>query len=303
MSIKEKAVAEGAARAVAWFTTSEPQNIPNQLVAVLKKLPVTPYIRKRYNTETFTFQSFDDLTLHGTVFHSVKGCNWDGKNHVVLLVHGFQVQQAVMWPEMAFFLPHGYDCVTIDLRASGLSDKTKCTMGYFESMDVAKACEWIREKYGDDVVLGLYGQSMGSATIMRYSSEDPNLGFLIEDCGYASLSDTVREIHDRLLGFVDWDEFYPKVLKYAEVSGVTYEDVQPIESIKKLDPDIPMLCLHSLPDAYIVCDNVDKVYEAKRGKKEIHKYTLAPHSGSFMFHPIQYNKDISDFLKKYGLTK
>ncbi len=303
MSVKDKLIAEGGARAVAWFTTTAPQNIPQPLVEVMKKTPVASVIKNRYQTEAFTFKSFDDLTLHGTVFHSKKGCNWDGKNHVVLLVHGFQVQQAVMWMCLPFFLPHGYDCVTIDLRTAGLSDKAKCTMGYFEAKDVGKACEWIRERYGDDVVLGLYGQSMGSATIMQYSSDDPNLGFMIEDCGYASMADTVRELHDRLLKFINWEEFYPKVLKYAEVSGVNYEDVRPVDSVAKLDPEVPVMFLHSIPDAYIVCDNVDKVYEAKQGKKEIHKYTVAPHSGSFMFHPVQYYKDIADFLKKYGLTK
>ena len=71
----------------------------------------------------------------------------------------------------------------------------------------------------------------------------------------------------------------------------------------KLDPDVPMMILHSLPDAYIVVDNADRIYEAKRGKKEIHKYTLAPHSASFFMHPIQYKKDIDAFLKKYDLVK
>ena len=50
-------------------------------------------------------------------------------------------------------------------------------------------------------------------------------------------------------------------------------------------------------------DNADRIYEAKRGKKEIHKYTLAPHSASFFMHPIQYKKDIDAFLKKYDLVK
>ena len=305
MSMKDKLIAEGMARAVAVFTTKNFQNVPRPLVAAVKKTPVAAdFVRKRYDVDVTTVPSFDGLKLNVTRFRARPTCNWDGKNHVVLLVHGFQVQQAMMWFNLPFFLPHGYDCVTVDLRTAGLSEgKGINTMGWNESKDVGEVCKWIRKEYGDDVVLGLYGQSMGSATIMQYSSKDPNLGFIIEDCGYASLKDTVKNIHDRFLGFVDWDEFYPKVLKYSTVGDATYDKVRPIDSVAKLDPDIPMMILHSIPDAYIVIENADRIYEAKRGKKEIHKYTLAPHSASFFMHPFLYKKDVDDFFKKYGLTR
>lgn len=305
MSVKDKLIADVVARGVAAFTTKNFQNVPRPMVAAVKKTPVlADFVRKRYDVDVHTIPSFDGLKLNVTRFHCRKGCNWDGKNHVMLLVHGFQVQQAMMWFNLPFFLPHGYDCVTVDLRTAGLSEgKGINTMGCNEAKDVAEVCKWIRKEYGDDVVLGLYGQSMGSATIMQYCSEDPNLGFIIEDCGYASLVGTVKNIHDRFLGFVDWDEFLPKVLKYAAIDGITYTDVEPIESVKKLDPEVPMMILHSIPDAYIVVENADLIYDAKRGKKEIHKYTLAPHSASFFMHPILYKKDVDNFLKKYDLAK
>ena len=305
MSAKDKLVADVVARGVAAFTTKNFQNVPRPLVAAVKKTPVVAdFIRKRYDVTVDTIPSFDGTELNVTRFRSVRSCNWNGKNHVMLLVHGFQVQQAMMWFNLPFFLPHGYDCVTVDLRTAGLSGgKGINTMGYNEAKDVAEVCKWIRKEYGDDVVLGLYGQSMGSATIMTYCSKDPNLGFIIEDCGYASLKDTIQNIHGRFLKFVDWDEFYPKAKKYATVGDVDYDMVRPIDSVAALDPDIPMMILHSIPDAYIVVENADRIYEAKRGKKEIHKYTLAPHSASFFMHPFQYKTDIDDFFKKYDLTR
>ncbi|MBQ1549392.1 MAG: alpha/beta hydrolase [Clostridia bacterium] len=304
-SRKDRLVADLVAKGVGAFTTKNFQNVPRPLVAAVKKTPfVADFIRKRYRVDVHEIPSFDGLKLNVTRFHCQGGCNWNGKNHVMLLVHGFQVQQAMMWFNLPFFLPHGYDCVTVDLRTAGLSEGVGInTMGWNESKDVAEVCKWIRKEYGDDVVLGLYGQSMGSATIMQYCSKDPNLGFIIEDCGYANLVDTIHEIHDRFLSFVDWDLFYGRVLKYGMVDGVTYEWVRPIDSVAALDPDIPMMILHSIPDAYIVVENADRIYEAKRGKKEIHKYTLAPHSASFFMHPFLYKKDVDDFFKKYDLTR
>ena len=304
MSIKDRLITEGIARGVAAFLKNNFQNVPRPLVEAVKALPPADFVRKRYNTEVIELPSFDGLKLNVTRFRAVKGCHWNGKNHVVLLVHGFQVQQAMMWFCLPFFLPHGYDCVTVDLRTAGLSEGVGInTMGYNEAKDVAEVCKWIRREYGDDVVLGLYGQSMGSATIMQYCSEDPNLGFVIEDCGYATLEDTVRNIQSRFFKFVDFDVYWPKLVKYGKVGDATYDLVRPIDSVKKLDPDVPFMVLHSIPDAYIVIENADRIYEAKRGKKEIHKYTLAPHSASFFMHPILYKKDVDAFLKKYDLLK
>lgn len=305
MSKKDTIVAEVMARGVAWFTTHEPQQVPLPLVDLVKKSPVGKAIKNHYKAEAFEVRSFDGTRIAGTVWHNPKGCEWNGKKHVVLLQHGFEVQQMVMLFNLPFFTTNGYDCVTIDLRRSGISDMDKfCTMGYNEAKDVASAAKWVREQYGEDVVFGLYGQSMGSATIMQYSPEDPNLAFMIEDCGYANLKNTIHEIQSRVLKFVNFEEFYPRVLKYAEVDGVTYDDVSAIDAIRRLDPEVPTMYLHSTGDTYIAPKNVEVLFEARPGtKKEMHTYSIAPHSASFFFHPIQYKKDIDAFLKKFDLAR
>ena len=292
-----------AAKACAKYISSEPQQVPKPIVAWMKKTPVADYIRKRYQVDTFAFKAFDGINLVGTRFRSVKGCNWDGKNHVMLLNHGFGVQQLVMWMILPFFLPQGYDCVTIDLRNSGLSDKAICTMGYNEAKDVAEACNWIRKEYGDDVVLGLYGQSMGSVSILNYAPNDPDLSFIVEDCGFASLENLVRGFHSQALKFLDWDPFWAKILEVGDLDGATYDRNRPVDAVAKIPAELPILFLHSIPDTTIFVSNVDELYEAKQGEKELHKYTKAPHSLSWAFHPKLYYNDIDAFLKKYGFHK
>ncbi len=304
MSKKDVIIAAGAAKLVSSFTTGNMQNVPRKLKPMLAKTPMGKVVKKRYNVDTTILPSFDGIKLNVTRFHSRKGCNWDGKNHVIVLVHGFQVQQVMMWVELPLFLPKGYDVVTFDTRTAGLSEgKGIYTMGYNEAKDLGEVCKWVRKEYGDDVVLGIAGQSAGGATVLQYCSWDPNLAFVIDDCGYTSLVDTIHEIQGRLLKFIDWDEFYKRVYEKGKVGDVTYDMVRPIDSVATLDPEVPLLIQHSIPDAYIVIDNADKIYEAKRGKKEIHKYTIAPHAGSFLMHPIKFSKDTKAFMKKYGLLK
>lgn len=292
--------ADAVAHIVAWFTTNEPQQIFPILEKAVVASPIGTTVDSIYNAEHFTVTSFDGTKLNCTVFHAPNGCERDGKKHVVLCAHGFQVDQLVSDFQLPLFADLGYDVVTFDQRQSGLSDKTKCTMGYNEAKDCGAIASWIREQYGDDVVLGLNGHSMGAATVMMYSSQDPNLAFLIEDCGYASLKGLMNDIQSKYLSFVDFDEFYKRANRYADVNGVNYDMVEPIESIKQLDPDVPALFIHGTGDMYVSPDNVTLLYNAKQGKKTMKTFTGAGHDQS-QLQMISYNKTIRDFIQSNNL--
>lgn len=292
--------ADAVAHLVTWFTTNEPQSIFPVLERAVVASPAGKAVDQKYNAEHFTVTSFDGTKLNCTLFHTPKGCERNGKKHVVLCAHGFQVDQLVAEFQLPLFADLGYDVVTFDQRQSGLSDKTKCTMGYNEGKDCGVIASWIRQQYGEDVVLGLCGHSMGAATVMMYSSQDPNLAFLIEDCGYASLKGLMQDIQSKYLKFVDFDEFYSRALRYSNVNGVTYDDVEPIESIKKLDPNVPALFIHGTADLYVNPDNVTKLYNAKQGKKVMKTFKGAGHDQS-QLQMISYNNTIREFIQSNNL--
>lgn len=291
---------DAVAHLVAWFTTNEPQQIFPMLERAVVTSPVGKAVDQKYNAEHFTVTSFDGTKLNCTLFHTPKGCERNGKKHVVLCAHGFQVDQLVAEFQLPLFADLGYDVVTFDQRQSGLSDKTKCTMGYNEGKDCGAIATWIRQQYGEDVVLGLCGHSMGAATVMMYSSQDPNLAFLIEDCGYASLKDLMQDIQSKYLKFVNFDDFYVRANRYAEVNGVNYDMVEPIESIKKLDPNVPALFIHGTGDLYVNPDNVTLLYNAKQGKKTMKTFTGAGHDQS-QLQMISYNNTIREFIQSNNL--
>lgn len=291
---------DAIAHLVAWMTTNEPQSLFPQLSRTIINSPLGKVFDQHYDAEHFKVTSFDGTRLNCTLFRSPKGCERDGMKHVVISAHGYQVNSLVAAAQVPLFTDLGYDVVTFDQRQTGDSDHPKCTMGYNEGKDVGSIASWVRQKYGEDVVLGIYGHSMGAATVMMYSSHDPNLAFLIEDCGYASLKGTMKDIRDRYLKFVDFDNFYERAKRYANVNGVTYDDVEPIESVRNLNPDVPALFIHGENDHYINPNNVTELYNAKRGKKAIKTFKMADHDMS-QLQFMTYNKTIQDFIHQNNL--
>lgn len=287
------------AHLLAWATTNDPQTLLPQLSRTIYNSPLGDVVADVYDSEFFYVKSFDGTKISCTLFKAPDGCKKDGKNHVAILAHGFQVNQLAAMVQVPLFTELGYDVITFDQRQSGDSDHVKCTMGANESKDVGAIAKWIRARYGNDVVLGLYGQSMGAATVMMYSVMDPNLAWLIEDCGYASLKGTVKDIVGDYLPFFDGDEVYALANEYARVGDVSYDDVKPINAIRKLDPSIPALFLHGESDMYIVPKNCTKLYNAKRGEKQMKTFPLAGHSQSCYVDAIDYNNTIANFLAQY----
>lgn len=288
---------DAMAHVIAFATTNNPQNLFPELSRTIIRSAPFQAIGKEYKMKQFYFKSFDGTNLKVTHFQSPKGCEWDGKKHVAILAHGFQVNQLAAMPQVPLFADLGYDVITWDQRQAGDSDQVKCTMGANESKDCLELVKWVRQKYGDDVVLGLYGQSMGAATVMMASSQVKDLGWLIEDCGYADLKGTMKDIAGSYLKFIDFDKFYEAANRYATVGDVNYDSVKPIRSIRALDPSVPALFLHGEGDTYIAPKNVKKLYNAKRGVKAMKTFPLAGHSQSCYLYLVSYNQCIADFLE------
>jgi alpha-beta hydrolase superfamily lysophospholipase len=90
----------------------------------------------------------------------------DSPRGLAILFHGRGGCKSGVLNEAAAFHEMGYDTVLIDFRCGGGSSGSECTLGVREGEDVAVALAFAREQWpGRQVVL--YGQSMGSAAILR----------------------------------------------------------------------------------------------------------------------------------------
>src|SRR4051812_32959481 len=87
-------------------------------------------------------------------------------HRLVLMFHGYMVSKSVMLGEAKAFHEIGCDCLLVDFRGSGGSSGNDTTIGYRESLDVAAALQYAERTF-PPAALVLYGESMGSAAILR----------------------------------------------------------------------------------------------------------------------------------------
>ena len=294
---------DGFARFIAWFTTNAPQNIPPELSEILEQTPVETFSDNAFDKETFTLTSFDGTHLKCYWYKTPNGCKWGGKNHVVIIAHGFQVDHMGVVMFLPMFLDAGYDVILFDQRQAGASDRVKCTMGVNESRDVGELAKWVRKEYGQNVVLGLKGHSMGAATVCQYAPNDPDLAFLIEDCGYTSMKNLAKYLQKSYFPFVPFKPFYRLANQYAAVGKVSYDDANALNAIRKLDPEVPALFIHGGNDTFIPTFMVNDFYRAKRGIKEKWICPGAGHDQSWLFGIAKYRSVVYEFLSHNGLMK
>ncbi len=251
--------------------------------------------------EEFSIPSRYGYNLHCALWPHKEGVSFpDGKARVAVIVHGYtycligSVKYAAMLREL------GFDCVLYDHRNHGRSDKAPTTMGYYESRDLSTVCGWARERFGQDCILGTHGESMGAATVMLHASQDPNLAFVIEDCGYsdlrAQLKNNVKQMYH-----LPYAPFVPLASLFSKLrGGVYFQDVAPVASVAKCD-SLPMLFIHGEKDDFVPYPMVFEVYSVKQGEKEMKTFPNAVHAESFGSDPEEYRKCVSAFLHDVGV--
>src|SRR5205823_6308378 len=111
---------------------------------------------------------------------------------LVLLVHGRGASKDCLLREAAAFRAFGLDGLLVDCRGSGGSSGSECTIGVREGEDVAVAVAFARQRWPGRR-LGLYGQSMGSAAILRAAAHHAVAAdAVILECPFDRLLTTVE---------------------------------------------------------------------------------------------------------------
>lgn len=216
----------------------------------------------------------------------------------MIFCHGVTVNKINSVKYANLFLNRGYNVFIYDHRRHGKTGGKTTSYGYYEKYDLKTVVDWLKDRFGTNIILGVHGESMGAATLLQYAGMvEDGADFYIADCPF---SDFYEQLHHRLKV-----EFHlPKwpllplanaVLKVRD--GYTIREVSPIDCVKNINN--PVLFIHSKDDDYILCDMTKALYEAKENNKQLFIAEHGAHACSYNENRQEYEDAVDQFLETY----
>lgn len=195
------------------------------------------------------------------------------------------------------YVDAGYNVLTIDPRAHGLSEGKILTLGKLEGLDLLRWSKLLHDKFGIETVV-LYGLcGGGTASCVALTNKDcPSYikGFISDGMFYSFFNVYRRHIID------EKHPVYPVIWevlgKIKHRNGVNPYKVTPKYLVDKVT--VPTLFLTGELDKFAVPFEANKLYELCGAKqKEIHLIKNARHSHLRYDNLEDYNKVVIPFLK------
>lgn len=240
--------------------------------------------------ESISFMMDDEYIINGDI-----GFNKNKTNKYMLMIHGHRCSREGERIYQKLFEDLGFNTVIIDLRSCGDNIKEHIHMGYVEAMDVVNVIDQLKQRYGQDIKVSLHGVSMGSATVLLATQYNPDVEYIISDCGYATLNDTVGYLLKQKGIF-----FYKLLLPFINLFmrlcyGFSNSVCSPIKAIDKTG--IPILFIHGGDDKYVPTSQVYKLYDKCKSYKELKVFDGASHANSFLQNKAEYQETIKKFIE------
>ncbi|MGZ3629660.1 MAG: alpha/beta hydrolase, partial [Ktedonobacteraceae bacterium] len=184
---------------------------------------------------------------------------------------------------------HGFAILAFDMRGTGESPPEPLSLGYFEQRDVLGAVDFLRSgpvpypSLGRTHIIGGWGVSMGAATLLMATAQEPAIRAVVSDCAYADIIPILeREVPNG--GHLP-PLFTPGGLIAARVLyGMDFYAVRPVDIDASIAPR-PIFFIHGTSDAYVPTDNMNILATAARTAPDAHIQTWlvpgAAHAQSF----------------------
>ena len=234
----------------------------------------------------------------------------NGSNKTIILHNGYRAPMTGMLDMVKFYSDEGYNVLLPDTRSHNSSEGQYITFGYYEKDDLNK---WINQEAelnpSRDIILA--GVSMGAATTMLSQTiPNPNVKAYIEDCGYDSLAQQLRDTLHLLTRYfeyipvLNWTDWYQKEgqlidklneQKVKPILKFNLYDVSPFDSVSKTG--IPKLFIHGEADSFIPPIAQNKLYGNAIGYKERLSVPGAAHALSFVTDYTRYTETVRSFIK------
>lgn len=216
----------------------------------------------------------------------------------VVVVHGYGSASKYMGAYAKMFHEAGYNVLAPDNRSFGMSQGKYAGYGWKDRSDLANWIKMVNNKNGAQSQIGLYGISMGAATVMYTLGEKlQNVKFAIADCGYSTISGELNyQINDmfHLPSF----PIVPTASLYADaLAGFNFYQANTKDTLKR--SKVPLFVIHGSKDKFVPTSNAYKNYDYAQGPKKLWIVKGAGHAQSLRVAGKQYNTNVLEFSKDY----
>ncbi|WP_391208855.1 alpha/beta hydrolase [Psychrobacillus sp. L4] len=221
-------------------------------------------------------------------------------NNYVVICHGVTENKINSLRFVRMFERLGFNSVVYDHRRHGDSGGKTTSFGFYEKIDLQSIIEVVRERAGDNAIIGIHGESMGAATTLLYAgSIKDDADFYISDCSFSDFEDQVMNIMRQTTPLrsslaIRFANLFLKVR-----DGYTLNLVSPIDVVDHIEK--PVLFIHSLQDDFILPNMTEELYEKKKGPKSLKLFELGAHAKSFNENSEEYEQVVADFLQQNNL--
>lgn len=220
-------------------------------------------------------------------FADKKSDNW------IVALHGYNNRSLTMAKYALIFNKLGYNVLAPDMRRSGLSEGKTITFGYYERKDAEDWIEYLYKAYKPNEI-GLYGISLGAATVNLVASIRNDIKFVISYCSFSSFKDIILargpDYFKKIILLYPSIVIGGYILSKAALNTVNIENA--VSNIS-----CPMLILHSKKDAFTPYTQSVKLSKANPNA-ELYLFEEGAHARAYATSPKEYEKVITDFINK-----
>lgn len=226
----------------------------------------------------------------------------NSSNKYLIFCHGVTENKVNSIKYMNLFLAKGFNAVIYDHRRHGESGGKTTSFGFYEKLDLKAVVDALIERAGDDIILGIHGESMGAATTLLYAGTvEDRADFYIADCPFSDFREQLAYMiqKDReLLGTsrlaISLADFFIKLR-----DGYTIQSVSPKAAVMNIEK--PVLFIHSKNDGFIPAHMTETLYELKKGAKKLFIAENGDHAQSLVENEEEYSRYVDEFLEENGL--
>lgn len=256
-------------------------------------IDVSPYLVQNFATVEFPARD-DGNTISAWFIPSTTP-----SDKVVITVHGADVcrhNTTVLVPS-GMLANNGFNVLAIDLRSHGNSQvvSKRLTAGVTEYKDVLGAFDYLRAQGYEARHIGIFGVSMGGATVINAFGEEPQIAALWEDSAFADIP-TVLEDQLAMNGMPLF--FKSAVLLIARLNGtdMDMDAISPLRSITRHNGR-PMTIVHGTMDDWVNVRSATWLYEASGKTASLWIVDGPRHVETMFIYPEEYQKRLVAFFE------